>query len=289
MRSSISDGWEFEDVLNHSFYSVYIIHKLTLKHIIKTLCISSILPLEVIVMAQGSAAKHQYSTLRDTKSDLETDILEAKLSMATKAPICSQNAKVARSFTSAELRQPRTMLSAIFAVFILISVMYSSRDIFLGHHWTTSAVSIRSLPTVTRAAAASLLEVFQVSIPVLTTTPDGVLEVTDGSSNASKFVVGGTPQPCHETLVVHSFGYSYGQPFVGEYSPPGCSFNRVSWNLTVTSRGRQFDRLGIVYLVCSIFVILLTGLLSHVRVILRCFERAPLSQRRMVSSGHISR
>lgn len=35
----------------------------------------------------------------------------------------------------------------------------------------------------------------------------------------------------------------------GQYNPPsGCSFNRVTFNLTVTSRGRQFDRLAIVYL-----------------------------------------
>lgn len=36
---------------------------------------------------------------------------------------------------------------------------------------------------------------------------------------------------------------------LGQYTPPsGCSFNRVTFNLTVTSRGRQFDRLAIAYL-----------------------------------------
>jgi hypothetical protein len=49
-------------------------------------------------------------------------------------------------------------------------------------------------------------------------------------------------------LVVHSFAYSYGQPFISSYAPPECKFNRVTWNLTVVSAGRQFDRLGIVYL-----------------------------------------
>jgi len=34
----------------------------------------------------------------------------------------------------------------------------------------------------------------------------------------------------------------------GYYAPPACSFNRVTWNLTVVSAGRQFDRIGIVYL-----------------------------------------
>lgn len=35
---------------------------------------------------------------------------------------------------------------------------------------------------------------------------------------------------------------------IGNFTPPACQFNRITWNLTVTSAGRQFDRLGIVYL-----------------------------------------
>ncbi|KAL6716210.1 hypothetical protein ACLMJK_005776 [Lecanora helva] len=46
----------------------------------------------------------------------------------------------------------------------------------------------------------------------------------------------------------HEFGNSYGMPFVGDYTPPPCSFNRVTMNFTVTSKGRQFDRLGLMYL-----------------------------------------
>ena len=34
----------------------------------------------------------------------------------------------------------------------------------------------------------------------------------------------------------------------GKYKPPPCSFNRVTINFTVTVQGRQFDRLGILYL-----------------------------------------
>ncbi|KAL3457770.1 peptide N-acetyl-beta-D-glucosaminyl asparaginase amidase A-domain-containing protein [Aspergillus heterothallicus] len=63
-----------------------------------------------------------------------------------------------------------------------------------------------------------------------------------------------------ETLLVdHVFGFSYGHPFVGEfmeafnvirqiidiflgyYEPPNCDFDTVQLNLTVTSRGRQYD------------------------------------------------
>ncbi|KAJ6155056.1 hypothetical protein N7470_005622 [Penicillium chermesinum] len=49
-------------------------------------------------------------------------------------------------------------------------------------------------------------------------------------------------------LMEHSFGSSYGAPFVGNYQPPGCDFDTVRINLTVTSRGRQFDRLALMYL-----------------------------------------
>lgn len=99
-----------------------------------------------------------------------------------------------------------------------------------------------------RAAATSLLEVFQVYPPVLAVTPEDVLEITDGSSNASVQIVDSNRPVCRQELAVHSFAFSYGKPFVGHYEPPSCAFNRVTWNLTVVSAGRQFDRLGIVYL-----------------------------------------
>lgn len=72
-----------------------------------------------------------------------------------------------------------------------------------------------------------------------------------------------------QTLMSYVFSNSYGAPFVGklspsksteevgltsgllrlgEYTPPPCSFNRVTMNFTVTSQGRQFDRLGLMYL-----------------------------------------
>ena len=53
---------------------------------------------------------------------------------------------------------------------------------------------------------------------------------------------------CHETLMEYTFARSYGQPFIGQYNPPNCSFNRVTINLTVTSAGRQFDRLALMFL-----------------------------------------
>ncbi|OBT63163.1 hypothetical protein VE03_07826 [Pseudogymnoascus sp. 23342-1-I1] len=70
-----------------------------------------------------------------------------------------------------------------------------------------------------------VLEVFQVSAPVAIDEDE-----------------------CTVLLMKHSFGFSYGKPFVGTYNPPSCEFNRVVMNFTVTSRGRQFDRLALMYL-----------------------------------------
>jgi len=68
-----------------------------------------------------------------------------------------------------------------------------------------------------------------------------------------------------EVLMEYEFANSYYKPFVGrrsstsylqhsltatsgEHVPPPCSFNQVTMNFTVTSKGRQFDRLGLMYL-----------------------------------------
>ncbi|KAJ5670259.1 uncharacterized protein N7477_005622 [Penicillium maclennaniae] len=49
-------------------------------------------------------------------------------------------------------------------------------------------------------------------------------------------------------LMDHVFAYSYGAPFVGIYEPPSCEFDTVRINLTVFSRGVQYDRLALMYL-----------------------------------------
>ncbi|KAL4900598.1 hypothetical protein BDW74DRAFT_94574 [Aspergillus multicolor] len=78
--------------------------------------------------------------------------------------------------------------------------------------------------------STAILEVFQVYQPVS----------IGGQSGSS----------CSEDVLLldHVFGYSYGQPFVGYYVPPDCNFDTVRINLTVTSRGRQFDRLAYMWL-----------------------------------------
>ncbi|KAK3632350.1 hypothetical protein LTR56_016364 [Elasticomyces elasticus] len=120
--------------------------------------------------------------------------------------------------------------------------------LLFGHPCLASPFLPQVVEQLAKRAISPLLEVFQVYPPVLTVTPGGVLEITDGSSNGTVDVIDPQRPSCQQLLVNHSFAASYGHPFVGEYTPPPCVFNRVSWNLTVTSAGKQFDRLGIVYL-----------------------------------------
>ncbi|KAH7094445.1 peptide-N4-(N-acetyl-beta-glucosaminyl)asparagine amidase A [Paraphoma chrysanthemicola] len=82
-------------------------------------------------------------------------------------------------------------------------------------------------PTLSKLAAneSSVLECLQVAAPV--------------------------PNPagsCQQVLMVHTFAFSYGQPFVAQYAPPDCEFNHATFNFTVTSAGRQFDRLALMFL-----------------------------------------
>lgn len=95
-----------------------------------------------------------------------------------------------------------------------------------------------------------------VLLPASTEPHAQVLSLKDGASNESSLLeclqvvppvlspIGG----CEAIIMEHTFAFSYGQPFVGEYNPPDCAFNRVVFNFTVTSAGRQFDRLGLMFL-----------------------------------------
>ncbi|KAF2432125.1 hypothetical protein EJ08DRAFT_609892 [Tothia fuscella] len=49
-------------------------------------------------------------------------------------------------------------------------------------------------------------------------------------------------------LMQHVFANSYGSPFVGNYTPPSCTFTHVSIEFKATAAGRQFDRLALMYL-----------------------------------------
>ncbi|KAJ4393189.1 hypothetical protein N0V93_002397 [Gnomoniopsis smithogilvyi] len=115
------------------------------------------------------------------------------------------------------------------------------------NHWVQ--MTRRQAPPVGNASTLPL-QTFSVDVPLLDSggrvvgagTPDGFegIETTVDSAAAS----------CQVTLAVNVFANSFGSPFVGNYTPPDClgNSNTVVMNLTVQSRGRQFDRLGIVYL-----------------------------------------
>lgn len=94
---------------------------------------------------------------------------------------------------------------------------------------------------------ASVLRDFQVYPPVLTPGSDEYA-LSTGSTNQT--INSSDQGSCVSTitLVDYVFANSYGQPYVGSFTPPACDFNRVTLNLTVTSAGVQFDRLGLLYL-----------------------------------------
>ncbi|KAG7129477.1 hypothetical protein HYQ45_011341 [Verticillium longisporum] len=88
------------------------------------------------------------------------------------------------------------------------------------------------------------LQCFQVAQPVL--GPTGPVYQAD---NEPGFDAVRSKDSCVVQLMSHSFGFSYGKPFVGHYTPPpACEFDRVIMNFTVSSSGRQFDRLALMFL-----------------------------------------
>ncbi|KUJ19264.1 uncharacterized protein LY89DRAFT_706092 [Mollisia scopiformis] len=53
---------------------------------------------------------------------------------------------------------------------------------------------------------------------------------------------------CKQTIFKHSFANSYGVPCVGIYFPPeNCTFTTTIFNISVTSKGRQYDRLALLF------------------------------------------
>ncbi|KIX96690.1 uncharacterized protein Z520_07409 [Fonsecaea multimorphosa CBS 102226] len=98
------------------------------------------------------------------------------------------------------------------------------------------------------AVVSSVLRVFQVHPPVI--TPDTVVQgalLQDDGGPGKPFVSRMAGCVVTQTLMTHSFANSYGKPYVGPYTPPECSFNRITLNLTVTAAGKQFDRLAVAY------------------------------------------
>ncbi|KAI1657215.1 peptide-N4-(N-acetyl-beta-glucosaminyl)asparagine amidase A [Daldinia decipiens] len=144
--------------------------------------------------------------------------------------------------------EDRPRLKLILALFGLLSLAWFIKLYFKQ---CPSIVDLKQItrsefePEISRSIPTSLqtqtpLECFQVAQPVLTSNgPSG------GRPKSAE-----DPSPdkaCSVLLMEHVFAFSYGTPFVGNYTPPSCSFNRVIMNFTVVSQGRQFDRLALMY------------------------------------------
>ncbi|KAI0134473.1 peptide N-acetyl-beta-D-glucosaminyl asparaginase amidase A-domain-containing protein [Xylariales sp. AK1849] len=102
--------------------------------------------------------------------------------------------------------------------------------------------------TATSAAAGTVLECFQVALPVLTQNGSSYESTSGAGSFAGSEIISSSSQKsCSVLLMDRVFASSYGVPFIGNYTPPSCEFNRVVMNFTVVSEGRQFDRLALMY------------------------------------------
>ncbi|TVY86261.1 Peptide-N4-(N-acetyl-beta-glucosaminyl)asparagine amidase A, partial [Lachnellula willkommii] len=136
-----------------------------------------------------------------------------------------------------------------------IGLLWIFSDCVVASHGDQHEITSASLDLARNAArtpaatpSSAVLECFQVYQPVL--FPSGAVDETvtsDGSENTTTIAPTTPATSCEVLLMEHSFGFSYGIPFVGDYTPPNCNFNRVVMNFTVTSQGRQFDRLALMY------------------------------------------
>lgn len=111
---------------------------------------------------------------------------------------------------------------------------------------TAMLATLLALAGISQHVSAAYSRDLQVFPPVLGLSPAGQMQLTDSFVSADVKQSG--KATCREDLITYTFGSSYGKPFVGKYIPPACDFNRVTWNMTINVAGRQFDRLGTVFL-----------------------------------------
>lgn len=126
-----------------------------------------------------------------------------------------------------------------------------ARDLAIRQDPTTAPASTASSSAAT--ATATPLRVFQVDTPVL--GAGGLIFNGDNITTSTTGAGGVSGESCSVTLMEFVFGDSFGKPFVGDYTPPACvgSSNTVMMNFSVTSKGRQFDRLAIMYVVPQVW------------------------------------
>ncbi|KAL1869193.1 hypothetical protein VTK73DRAFT_3329 [Phialemonium thermophilum] len=136
-----------------------------------------------------------------------------------------------------------------FAIEMTGNDLSSSSNSFGFNSHPSAAKRSETTVTLSTSPIPTALECFQVTAPVL--TPEGAAYQTTAGGN--EFVAAedktflSSNEPCTALLMEHTFAFSYGMPFIGDYKPPACQFNRVVLNFTVTSEGRQYDRLALMY------------------------------------------
>ncbi|KAI2466659.1 hypothetical protein F4781DRAFT_405008 [Annulohypoxylon bovei var. microspora] len=125
--------------------------------------------------------------------------------------------------------------------------IYSGYSFLASSTISSVSRSELELPQDSHSALSSpeVLECFQVSQPVL--SPNSLSSTSTASNGLRAEAEDDPDNSCSAVLMDHVFGFSYGKPFVGTYTPPNCPFNRVIMNFTVVSQGRQFDRLALMY------------------------------------------
>lgn len=204
--------------------------------------------LESLPLAAGTASRGQRQTAVEGPSEgrLFMTIVKAVVAINTLLILVNLSTR----WGIWDVAQPQTPKSSAGLKHAVLDIGAAYPHLQVGsrkvQHW--AQVTKRQTPPAGNASSLPI-QTFAVDVPLL--GPDGKV-VGAGTPNGFQGVdttVDNAAAPCQVTLGVHVFASSFGQPFVGNYTPPAClgDSNTVIMNLTVQSKGRQFDRLAIVW------------------------------------------
>ncbi|CAG8898377.1 unnamed protein product [Penicillium egyptiacum] len=211
----------------------------------------SILLFWLVVTFCNVFKSHRRSWNRSSVSLLSQEPLKPQETYTTANAVwpidhCDSKSKVDDTRSKLRRVNPNFRLVAIMVLFGICGLL------LLGHLPSASSLqsgvqSITGFPSQA-PSSTDLQEFFQLYSPISLDS--------GGNDNCDVEIL----------LMDHVFGSSYGEPFVGrrsrmllllvsnlatyvgDYEPPNCDFDTVRINLTVTSRGKQFDRLALMYL-----------------------------------------
>lgn len=125
---------------------------------------------------------------------------------------------------ASSLRSKLSLLILLGLAIASVSLVWNTLDV---SEWDDEEPSLvlfelvkHAVPSSAAMSAAAVLEDFQVYQPVL--TPSGATDETvlgNGSENTTIIGQTASVSSCEVLLMEHSFGYSYGIPFVGKSLP----------------------------------------------------------------------